>query len=108
MLLLTKKPPKKMTSERYVARFNAEKAMLARHYCTVLKFWRDCPLKKCRRARVCSGDQKACLKRRVQDVPREVQWQARQRILATTPANAGPPERTAREFLPGSLVQLRG
>jgi len=103
-VVLSKKPPKRITTERYVARFNAEKAMLARHYCTVLKFWRDCPFKPCRRTRVCSGDQNACLKRRGQEIPREIQWQARQLILESTPANAGPPERTAREFLPGSRV----
>jgi hypothetical protein len=103
-VVLSKKPLKRITTERYVARFNAEKAMLARHYCIVLKFWRDCPFKPCRRTRVCSGDQNACLKRRGQEIPREIQWQARQLILASTPANAGPPERTAREFLLGSLV----
>ncbi len=92
-----------MTAERYTARFQAEKASLARHYCNAFKFWRGCPFKRCRRARLCSGDQNACLKRRAQAVPLAVQWQARQRILAATPADAGPPERMAREFLPGVL-----
>jgi hypothetical protein len=54
---------------------------------------------------MCSGDQNACLKRREKEVPREIQRQARQQILASTPAKAGPSERMAREFLPGSLVQ---
>jgi len=44
----------------------------------------------------------------VREVPHEIQWQARQRILESTPANAGPRERTAREFLPGSLVPQSG
>ncbi|MGA3308379.1 MAG: hypothetical protein ABSD08_07165 [Xanthobacteraceae bacterium] len=101
---MSKKAPKKPTIERYVARLNAEKALLARHYCTIFKFWRTCPLQRCRKARICSGDQHACLKRREKDVPRKIQWQARQQILVSTPANAGPPERMAREFLPGSLV----
>jgi hypothetical protein len=108
MWLLSKRLPERITTERYVTRFNAEKAALARDYCTMLKFWRDCPFKPCRRARVCSRDQNACLKRRVREVPHEIQWQARQRILESTPANAGPPERTAREFLPGSLVPQSG
>ena len=100
---MNKKPPAKMTSAQYVARLNAAKAKLARHYCTVFKFWRDCAFKPCRKARRCSGDQNACLKRRARDVPRELQWQARHQILASTPAHAGPPERMAREFLPESL-----
>jgi hypothetical protein len=65
-----------MTQERYVARFHAEKAELARHYCTVFKFWRDCPLRRCRRERDCCGVQHACLKRRQQEIPRKMQWRA--------------------------------
>jgi len=102
---LSKRATKKLTAERYLARFNAEKAVLARHYCNIFKFWRTCPFKRCRKARTCSGDQTACLKRSGKEIPREIQWQARQQILASTPAQAGPPERTARQFLPGSLLE---
>jgi hypothetical protein len=97
------KKTKTLTSERYVARFNAAKAGLARHYCTIFKFWRDCAYKPCRKARRCIGDQNACLKRRANEIPRALQWEVRQKILASTPADAGPPERMAREFLPESL-----
>ena len=97
---LSKKPAKALTLERYHARFNAEKAALQRHYCNVFKFWRSCRFKPCRKARVCRGDQNACLQRGEKSIPRKLQWQARQQILRTTPANAGPPERMAREFLP--------
>jgi phage-related minor tail protein len=97
---------KKMTTEQYVARLEAERAKVARHYCNVFKFWRSCPFKPCRKARLCSGDQNACLKKREQEVSRERQFRARQQVLASTPANAGPPERTAREFLPGGLCAL--
>ena len=103
MLRLSKTAAKKMTPERYVARFNAEKASLARGYCNTFGFWRTCPFKRCRKARLCSGDQSACLRRREKEIPREMQWQARQQVLISTPATAGPPERMAREFLPGSL-----
>jgi hypothetical protein len=103
MRSMTKKLPAKMTSEQYVARLNAAKAKLARDYCDLFKFWRDCAFKPCRKARRCAGDHHACLQRRAKDVPREVQWQARLQILASTPANAGPPERMAREFLAESL-----
>jgi hypothetical protein len=96
-----------MSQERYVARFHTEKAALARHYCNVFKFWRGCRCKRCRRERVCCGDQHACLKRRQNEVPRQIQWRARQQILASTPANAGPPERTAREFLPSGFYPER-
>jgi len=102
---LSKKAPAKLTSERYLARFNTEKAMLARDYCNLFKFWRTCPFKRCRKARRCSGDQNVCLKQRQKEVPREIQWKARQQILASTPASAGPPERTAREFLPGGFYE---
>jgi hypothetical protein len=104
---LRKRATGTMSQERYVARFHAEKAALARHYCNAFKFWRDCPCKRCRRERVCCGDQHACLKRRQNEVPRQIQWRARQQILASTPANAGPPERTAREFLPSGFYPER-
>jgi hypothetical protein len=101
----TKTAPAKLTADEYVARFNAEKAMLARGYCDLFKFWRTCPFKLCRKARGCSGDQIACLKRSEKEVPRDLQWRARQQVLASTPANAGPPERMAREFLPGNFYE---
>ena len=102
---MRKDVPAKLTTEQYVARFNAEKAVLQRAYCDIFKFWRACPFKPCRRARACRGDQNACLERGVKNVPRESQWQARRRMLAATPANAGPAERTVREFLPSSFYK---
>jgi hypothetical protein len=33
-------------------------------------------------------------------VPHTVQWQARQMVLAATPANLGAPERAARQCMP--------
>jgi hypothetical protein len=101
---LSKKAPKELTTERYVARFNAEKAALAREYCNLFGFWRACALKRCRKGRTCRGDASACLARRVNEVSREMQWRARQQVMRATPAEAGPPERTAREFLPEALV----
>jgi hypothetical protein len=100
---MNKQPPAKMTTEQYVARFNAEKTRLARGYCGIFKFWRDCVFRPCRKARRCIGDPQACLRRRAPEVPRDRQWQARQQILTSTPASAGPAERTAREILPGYL-----
>jgi hypothetical protein len=102
---LKKTVSEKLSPERYVARFRAEKAVLSRHYCNLFAFWRACPLKQCRRDRRCSGDPNACLKRRGRKVPREVQWQARQQIIVATPADTGAPERAARELMPGILAE---
>ena len=98
------KAKRQMTAGQYVARFKAEKAALQRHYCDAFKFWRMCPLRRGRKARRCGGDANVCLKRREAEIPREVQWRARQQILVSTPANTGPAERTAREFMPNRLV----
>ena len=94
----------KQISEDYAARFGAEKAALRRHYCNAFKFWQQCPLRGCRKARRCGGDAQRCLKRRAGDISRGLQWQARAQILAATPADAVAAERTAREFLPSALV----
>lgn len=91
-------------TERYIARLNAEKAALRRHYCNTFKFWRICPVRHCRKARACRGDAAFCLKRRLPEISREVRWQARQVVLAATPRHAGPGERMAREFLPEALI----
>jgi hypothetical protein len=101
---MSKQTTAKLSAEQYAARIDAEKAALRRHYCDVFKFWRMCPFRRCRKARACAGDAKLCLKRRVHEIPREIQWQARQHILVSTPPDAGSPERMAREFLPVSLL----
>ena len=101
---MNKQTPAEMIAERFAARLDAEKAALACHYCTVFNFWRTCPVPRCRKARRCCGDAGFCLKHRGAEVPRRVQWQARQEVLQSTPANAGDPERTARELMPYDLV----
>ena len=90
---------------RYAARFKAEQAKLRRAYCTVFKFWRSCGFKPCAKARACKGDAKACLQRGERTISRDRQWAARQQILAATPQGSGPPERAARECLPGELCR---
>jgi hypothetical protein len=101
---MTKQAAEKQTAKEYGAQLAAEKAALRRHYCNAFKFWRMCPLRRCRKVRSCGGEADACLKRREREIPRDMQWQARRQILAATPVDAGPAERTAREFLPGALV----
>jgi len=102
-LTKTNNTPAKPTPEQYAVRFKAEKAALARGYCDAFKFWRNCRLKLCRRVRRCCGDPMACVKRCAAEVPRDIQWRARQQVLESTPPSAGPPERMAREFMPGSF-----
>ena len=91
-------------AERYIARMNAEKAALRRHYCNTFKFWRMCALRRCHKVRACRGDAAFCLKRRLPEIPRELRWQARHEVLVATPQHAGPGERMAREFLPDALI----
>ncbi len=100
-----KQPPAKMSNAQYMARLKAAKAALRRHYCNVFAFWRACPFRQCRRLRACSGDANDCLKRRAAGVPHDTQWEARRQVIAATPANAGPPERMAREYLAGALAE---
>ena len=96
-----------LTQEEFRARFDAEKAQVQRHYCTLFGFWRSCPFKPCLRARACKGDQNACLKRWVHLVPRDRQFQARQDLLEATPRHIGAAERAARELMPSEFWRER-
>jgi hypothetical protein len=97
-------PVGNITPDRHAARFAAEKQKLAHGYCEAFKFWRACPLRRCRKSRRCDGEALGCLRRRVDEVPRIMQWQARQRIMAATPPDTAAPERTARELMPNALA----
>jgi hypothetical protein len=85
-------------------RFAAERARLQLHYCNLFKFWLDCRDKRCRRHLRCCGNAGECLKRRIGEVPRHAQFQARQAILLATPQNAGGAERTVRQFMPYDVI----
>jgi hypothetical protein len=50
-------------------RHDAACPIVARKYCDIFEFWRDCRYKPCRAAKRCSGDQGACLKMRWPSVP---------------------------------------
>jgi hypothetical protein len=95
--------PRAMTARDYEARYRDEMKRLRRHYCTLFAFWKSCGFRPCRKARACAGDALACLKRNGAFVSREKQFAARQRMLDTTPANTGAPERLARQTMPGGL-----
>src|ERR1700691_2785731 len=97
-----------LTREEFQTRFDAEKAKVQRRYCTLFGFWRNCPFKPCRRARACKCDQNVCLKRWVDQVPRDRHFRARHDVLAATPCHIGAPERAAREFMPNEFCRDRG
>jgi hypothetical protein len=97
---MTKESAEKLTPKEYQARFNAAGAQAQREYCNIFKFWRACRYKPCRRAGACRGDQRACLKRGVANVPRDILDRAHNQVIAATPADAIQPERTARRFCP--------
>jgi hypothetical protein len=87
------------------ARFAAEKALQQRRYCNAFALWRTCGRKSCRRHYACAGDQNACLQRARGRVPHDVQWRARQDIIAATPPNIGGPERKARQCMPRDFYE---
>lgn len=92
-----------LTQEEFRARFDAAKAEVQRHYCTLFGFWRSCRLKLCRRQNGCRGDAHACLKRSVGQVPRHAQFAARASVLRTAPRNLPAPEHAARQLMPDSF-----
>jgi hypothetical protein len=63
-------------------------AVVARKYCDMFKFWRDCKYKPCRSARRYRGDQGACLEKHCWSVPYEVGRAAHKQMIADTPADA--------------------
>ena len=77
-----------LSPQEWQARHDAACAIVARKYCDLFGFWRDCRYKPCRSARRCSRDQGACLQSRSQSVPYEAGIAAHNRMLAETPANA--------------------
>lgn len=90
--------------EEFRVRFEAEKAALQRRYCTLFGFWRHCPFKRCRNATACTGNALICLLRSINCVPRDVQFAAREKLLAETPTNLPAPERAAREIFPSGFA----
>ncbi len=77
-----------LSPEEWQARHDAACAIVARKYCDMFGFWRDCRYKPCRAAKRCSGDQGACLENRWQSVPYQAGIAARDRMAADTPPNA--------------------
>ena len=78
----------------------AEMESVQRYYCTQFRFWLFCRFAPCRRARACKGDADACLKRSVDQLPREEIWQTREKLLEATPRHFGAVERKVRQTWP--------
>ena len=97
------KPHRKLTGAEFTARYQAEKILQRQRYCELFALWRRCTKGRCRRERACTGDASACLKRAFVVIPRDAQWQAREKILAAMPKNLGAPERAARQCMPLDL-----
>jgi hypothetical protein len=78
-----------LSPQEWQARHDAARAIVAREYCDLFGFWRDCRYKPCRSARRCSGDQGACLQSRYRSVPYDVgiaartRWQPKRRQTRT-------------------------
>jgi hypothetical protein len=60
-----------------------------RLYCEVFRFWRSCPVKRCKRERRCMGEPARCLMRGLPGVP------PAQRVAAEKDVAAGGPRRVA-------------
>ena len=91
-----KEKKKELTPEQHRARFDAAAAVVRREYCNIFEFWRACRYKLCRKARVCGGDARACLKRGIDQVPYEAKNRAQLQIIAATPPEAYSAVKTAR------------
>ena len=97
------KSEEKLSPEEWQARHDAACAVVARKYCDLFGFWRDCRYKPCRSARRCSGDAGACLQSRYRSVPYDAGIAARTRMAAQTPPNADRFTRAAHGYEHGSL-----
>jgi hypothetical protein len=95
----------KLAPAKFAQRLALEKLLQRDRYCAVFALWRSCRRNACRRHRRCGGDADACLRRALDRVPQQVQWRARQEILAATAANLGAPERQARQCTPRDLYE---
>src|SRR5579862_1348301 len=89
--------PPRIPWQQFVARFEAEKTRLLKHYCERLKLWRQCPVARCRRYRTCSNELPFCTAWALCKLPEQAR-QAVVEVRHATPANIGAPERAARRL----------
>ncbi len=92
-----------LSPKEWQARHDAACAIVARKYCDMFEFWRDCRYRPCRAARRCVGDQGFCLQSRCRSVPYDVSIAAELRMDAEAPPNADSFTRGAHHYGPTSL-----
>jgi hypothetical protein len=97
------KREKKLSPQEWQARFHAACATVARKYCDMFGFWRDCRYRPCRSARRCVGDQRFCLQSRCWDIPYDAGVAAHNRMIAELPPDADSFHVTAHYRPPTSL-----
>jgi hypothetical protein len=97
-----RKSEAKLSPEEWQACHDAACIIVARKYCDMFGFWRDCRYKPCRSARRCRGDQGACLASRWASVPYKAGVAADIRMRAETPPNADRFTRAAHYLTPDS------
>jgi hypothetical protein len=100
---LKRKP--KLSPVEHARRLAIEMDLQQRRYCAALALWLRCRRTACRRLRTCRGDAGVCLRRALDRVPQQMQWQARENILKSTPDNIGAPEREARQRMPRDFYE---
>jgi hypothetical protein len=61
-----------------------------RLYCEVFRFWRACPVKRCRRYRRCDGEPARCLMRGLPSVPQAERLAAAKEVMAGGPRRIPP------------------
>jgi hypothetical protein len=69
---------------------DAAHAATWRLYCDVLKFWRSCRIKRCRRYRRCGGEPAGCLMRGLPTVPPEARLAAAAAVIKGGPRQLAP------------------
>ncbi len=85
-------------AKEWQRRHDAACAVVARKYCDMFEFWRDCHYKPCRSARRCAGDQGYCLRTRWTNVPYDVGVAAQRRMVTEIPPKADPFARMAHYY----------
>lgn len=61
-----------------------------RLFCEVLKFWRHCRLRTCKRHRHCLGEPTGCLLRGIIHVPQAARMKAQKQVIAGGPRRLAP------------------
>ncbi len=81
-------------SQEYSDRYYRTQPRVVRAYCDFFGFWRQCRLRRCRRAGACRGEHIECIEAR-RDAVADRFDAARAHVRSRVPHDAGGPERDA-------------